>query len=129
MNPTKGDRHNYQADGTSTRKILLWIVGLFGALVFTALFTLWFYRAFLQGRDKLGTETMIIDQDPRASMPEPKLQVNPRADLKTLRAEEDQILNNYAWKDQASGAVRIPIERAKELILERGLPARKESPR
>jgi hypothetical protein len=30
----------------------------------------------------------------------------------------------YGWIDQAMGTVRLPIERAKDLVLERGLPAR-----
>ena len=43
-----------------------------------------------------------------------------------MRAAEDQVLHNYAWLDQANGIVRIPIDRAMELIEQRGPPARKE---
>ena len=39
-----------------------------------------------------------------------------------LHAREDLLLNNYSWVDQAQGKVRIPIERAMELIAQRGLP-------
>jgi hypothetical protein len=34
------------------------------------------------------------------------------------------MLTTYGWMDQNAGVVRLPIERAKELILERGLPVR-----
>ena len=43
--------------------------------------------------------------------------------LKQFRDKEDAVLNSYAI-DAASGTVRIPIDRAKALLLERGLPSR-----
>jgi hypothetical protein len=54
----------------------------------------------------------------------PMLQVKPREELKQLTAEEDALLNGYAWVDRATGIVRIPIDRAMKLVLERGLPIR-----
>ncbi len=39
-----------------------------------------------------------------------------------LHAREDLLLDNYSWVDQSQGKVRIPIERAMELIAQRGLP-------
>ncbi len=54
----------------------------------------------------------------------PNLQVDPHLDLLALRAREDQSLTSYAWIDQKSGIVRIPVERAMKLVAERGLPAR-----
>ncbi len=59
--------------------------------------------------------------------PEPRLQTNPRADLQALRAEEEALLDTYGWVDRAAGVVRIPIDRAMALTVERGLPAREES--
>ena len=46
------------------------------------------------------------------------------AALKDFRAREEAILNSYGWADPNAGTVRIPIQRAKELLLERGLPVR-----
>jgi len=66
-------------------------------------------------------------QDARQLPPEPRLEEVPALDLQQMRAAEDQVLHNYAWLDQANGIVRIPIDRAMELIAQRGLPARKES--
>jgi hypothetical protein len=50
------------------------------------------------------------------------LEVKPGVDLKALRAAEDAELHSYGWIDRKNGTVRIPIERAMQLILERGLP-------
>lgn len=55
---------------------------------------------------------------------EPRLQVLPSADLERLRAEEAARLEKYAWVDRPAGVVRIPIERAIEVLAERGLPSR-----
>lgn len=54
--------------------------------------------------------------------PDPRLQTDPVLDLKAFRAQEDAKLHGYAWVDKNAGVVRIPIERAMELIAERGLP-------
>jgi len=56
--------------------------------------------------------------------PEPRLQGNPLDDLRALRAAEDEALRTYAWVDKSAGVVRIPIERAMQLLVERGMPAR-----
>lgn len=56
--------------------------------------------------------------------PEPRLQVNPPMELGTIRRDEDAQLNSYGWVQKEAGVVRIPIDRAKELLLERGLPVR-----
>ncbi len=42
--------------------------------------------------------------------------------LPTCTQREDLLLDNYSWVDQSQGKVRIPIERAMELIAQRGLP-------
>lgn len=54
--------------------------------------------------------------------PPPRLQPYPFTDIKALRAEEDGILHRYAWVDRNAGLVRIPVDRAIELLAERGLP-------
>jgi len=60
--------------------------------------------------------------------PEPRLEPHPSLDMQELRADEDRILHQYAWIDPDKGVVRIPVERAMDLILEKSLlPARPES--
>jgi hypothetical protein len=54
---------------------------------------------------------------------EPRLQVAGPKDLAQFRAAEETILETYAWVDRQAGTVRIPIDRAIQLLLERGLPA------
>jgi hypothetical protein len=64
-------------------------------------------------------------QDKRVP-PEPRLQTDPREDLAELRAREDAVLHSYGWVDRNAGVVRIPIDDAIKLTLQRGLPSRQE---
>ena len=66
---------------------------------------------------------LAIEQENRLP-PEPRLQTNPRQDLRDLRAQEDTVLHSYGWVDKNASVVRVPIERAMELTVQRGLPAR-----
>jgi hypothetical protein len=50
-------------------------------------------------------------------------ELNEPGNLVVFREREDAILRGYTY-DPASGAARIPIDRAKDLLIERGLPAR-----
>ena len=55
--------------------------------------------------------------------PTPRLQTDDGyQEITDIHAKEDLLLENYSWVDQGKGTVRIPIERAMELIAERGLP-------
>ena len=58
--------------------------------------------------------------------PEPRLQTTPWTDLQQLRASELSMLHGYGWIDQSQGIARIPIEKAKALLLQQGLPVRPE---
>jgi hypothetical protein len=66
--------------------------------------------------------------DPAKVFPQPQLQTAPIPDLKAIRAAEEQTLTSYGWIDQQKGTVRIPIARAMDLVVERGLPVRAEAP-
>jgi len=55
--------------------------------------------------------------------PEPRVQTdNGNQDVADLHAREDLLLENYTRVDGKPGTVRIPIERAMELVAQRGLP-------
>lgn len=60
--------------------------------------------------------------------PRPRLQTYPFDDIKELRKEESRILDHYAWVDQNAGVVRIPIERAIDVLAGKGLPYRQAEP-
>ncbi len=54
--------------------------------------------------------------------PAPQLLQTSGNDLQTFQAQEERELHSYGWIDRSSGTVRIPINRAMQLLMERGLP-------
>jgi hypothetical protein len=46
---------------------------------------------------------------------------HPMAEINIVREEEEAKLKHYTWVDESKGIVALPIERAQELALERGL--------
>lgn len=57
------------------------------------------------------------------SFPAPRLLVDDgHSEVADLHARENVLLDHYTWVDQSKGTVRIPIERAMEIISQQGLP-------
>jgi hypothetical protein len=55
--------------------------------------------------------------------PTPRVQLDDgNQDVADLHARENLLLNNYTWVDAEHTRVRIPIERAMELMAQHGLP-------
>jgi hypothetical protein len=63
----------------------------------------------------------------KKNFPVPQLETNERNQLDKIRLNEEQILSTYDYIDQKAGTVRIPIDRAMDLIAQRGLPVRSQS--
>jgi hypothetical protein len=64
----------------------------------------------------------------RSQPPGPRLQAAPIEDLHRFRTLENAFLNGYSWVDRDAGTVRIPIDRAMDLLVQKGLPARGSGP-
>jgi hypothetical protein len=56
--------------------------------------------------------------------PEPRLLTDEPRNLQQERERATGVLQGYGWVDEKGGVARIPIEEAKKLIVERGLPVR-----
>lgn len=56
--------------------------------------------------------------------PGPNLLTDEPANLRTFREAEDHKLGSYGWANQATMTARVPVDRAKEIVLARGLPTR-----
>ena len=130
LTPANPDNPDVSHEGTdvNVRAILGWGAGLLVAAVLIH-FVVWLLFLYLSGRE---TTRDAVDYPLAAGQatrvpPEPRLQTTPREDLRELRAREDEILNSYGWVDKPTGVVRIPIDEAMKLTLQRGLPARAAS--
>ena len=101
------DNPGYEVRDTNIRSIIIFAAGLIVALL-VAQVSLW---AFLKGLNGSTPE-------PRAALSMPAMADR---EYNTLRERENEILGKSAWVDKDAGKVRIPIDRAIELLSERGL--------
>jgi hypothetical protein len=60
----------------------------------------------------------------KQNFPSPQLEIDERTQLDQIRLQEEETLASYGWVDEKAGVVRIPIERAMDLLTQRGLPTR-----
>jgi hypothetical protein len=60
----------------------------------------------------------------KKNFPAPQLETDERTQLNSIITQQEQELNSYGYIDQKAGTVRIPIDRAMDLLAQRGLPVR-----
>lgn len=63
----------------------------------------------------------------RENFPAPQLETDERTELNDVRLREENVLSTYDYVDRNAGTVRIPIDRAIDLLVQRGLPVRPQS--
>ena len=91
------------------------------AVIITSL--LIYYRATQYSKREIPLPRLAKE---REVSPQPRLEVNPRQGLSEMRAGEQATLSSYGWVDKDAGVVRIPVDRAMEILAKRGLPVRPE---
>jgi ATP-dependent exoDNAse (exonuclease V) alpha subunit len=63
----------------------------------------------------------ILDQA-QQTFPKPVLEHSEQTQYMEELKKQNEVLGSYDWVDQKNGVVRIPIERAMDLLAQRGLP-------
>ncbi|MBS1788915.1 MAG: hypothetical protein JST85_14390 [Acidobacteria bacterium] len=140
MSDHKHDNNHEQveASGVKAKPILVFlaVLGVATAMVYLIIVGV---QAGLKKVDEMNPqqpETAI--QSGKILPPEPRLQgapepdpdqpgktknsMLPLEDMAAYRAKVNKQAASYGWVDQANGVAYIPIDRAKELIAEKGLP-------
>jgi hypothetical protein len=127
-----------EGDGVSYAGIVWFIVILVGTTLVCQLL-MWGLFALFDARRQAAVEraTMAAPAiEPRIDggrivsdrqLPEPAMLVSEPTELDAFHRREDAILHGYGWMDEQAGTARIPVERAKELLLEKGFPVRQQS--
>jgi hypothetical protein len=119
-------------------RALLWFAAIFVIFAAVTHLTLWImFKQFAKEARRTTTPPLTAMARPaNASIPQtPRLQpfhsldqrgkelppnvTTPVVDMELMRATEEQILNNPGWVDRQKGIVRLPINVAKELAVQR----------
>jgi len=110
----------YETSDADVRGVFTFLVVLSLVLIFTALLSWGMFKYFST------SQANRVPASPFAGARQlptgPQLQVNPRQDLLRFRAEQERALESYSWENKEGGTVRVPIERATKLLLQKGLP-------
>ena len=115
----------HEQSDVNIRAIVLFAVALLIAAIVIHVGLYWLLELY---RAESPRETPVAGA-PRVEeqVPEPRLRISPRVDLDEMRAAQERQLTTYGWLDKETQTVRIPIDRAMELLAKRGLPARKQT--
>ena len=81
------------------------------------------FGLFVRQREETIVEFPLASQERRLPAA-PRLQQFPENEIHDFRLREEAVLHQYGWVNKEAGAVRIPIEQAMRLAVERALPAR-----
>ena len=118
-----GHDRNYEAglDREIDLKAIVWSVVGLTAIVLISAALMWFLSVGLRARLIAADPPPPVIPEAREQElpPEPRLQTTPEEDMRELRRHEDEILEGYAWTDEAAGVARVPIERAMDILVER----------
>ena len=87
----------------------------------------WFFEGQQRSANEQAQKYPLAATQPARTPPTPNLQTQPFQDIYQLRAGENQKLTSYGWVDKDGGVTHIPIERAMEVMLQRGFTARPEA--
>lgn len=125
--PHTHPRVRFEPVDVDAPKVLYTGIGVVVGMLVITLLVLPFY-SYLESYRARHAQTLPSSAGRTQIPPEPRLQQNPRGDLDSFRRYEDGRLNSYHWVDRSKGAVSIPIERAMQLTLDRGIPPRPAPP-
>ena len=110
----------YETSDANVRGVFGFLVVLSLVLVFTAILSWGLFKYYSASQaDRAPASPFAGTRQLPAG---PQLQVNPRQDWLSFRAEQEHTLESYSWESRDDGTVRVPIERAMELLLQKGLP-------
>lgn len=113
-----------EGDGINYRGIVWFIVVLTVTVVISQVLMWGMFRVMASRVASADPPRAPLARPFDAVLPEPTLLLDEPANLRDFRVDEDVRLTTYGWIDRNAGTVRLPIDRAKELLLERGLPSR-----
>jgi len=101
-------------------RFVFWLV----VLTAVSMALMWGASAFLkrQAEKSDPAPSPLAEANERRLPPGPRLERSPAKDLKELREREDAVLTGWAWNGADHATARIPVERALEIVAEKGLP-------
>ncbi len=121
--PQAAHSQGYEKSDASPRGLLYFALVMAAILALASLSLIWLFKYF-QKAENPGSFVAAPFAEERPLPPPPRVQPNPGEDLRNYYRSQQDLLNSYGWIDRQNGIVHLPIDRAMELLLQRGLPTR-----
>ncbi len=113
--------HRHETHDAETRYVLIFIA----VIAVTVALTMWVSKGLFYYFMHQQAETPAYTfHNARTLPPSPELEPVPHVLLEKYLTETKKELNDYGWVDRAQGIVHIPVDRAIQLTLQKGLPVR-----
>jgi hypothetical protein len=119
-----GPGPGYETRDASISGLLRFGVGLVVVVVAIHLAMLAFQHLFITERPQSPEEqeeARTILAGPPQEQEQTQAHVNIYQQLRDLHRDEDAMLSNYGWVDRKAGVIRVPIDRALDLVAEKGV--------
>ena len=121
--PAGANYEHTDIDTSVGYKFALWLLVAMLISVAIVYGAFWFFESRTQSADAAAQKYPLAVGQERTP-PAPNLQNQPFKDVYLLRKGEAEKLDSYGWVDKEGGVARIPIDRAMEVLMQRGLPSR-----
>ena len=122
-NPPGAKYEHTDIDVNVGYKFALWLTVAMVISVGIVYGAFWFFEGQERSASALAQKYPLAVGQQKAP-PAPNLQTQPFKDVYDLRHTENEKLTSYGWVDKEGGIARIPVDRAMEVMLQRGLPTR-----
>jgi hypothetical protein len=114
------EQEPYEQRDLSVRRAVQFLVVIFFTIIGSLIIS-YFVFLWVLPNQRADLPSVRPEALQRQLPPEPRVQGFPVRDWQNFIAEETRKTTTYELVDETAGKARIPVERAKELILERGL--------
>jgi hypothetical protein len=105
---------------------LLLFGAILAAIILAVALLMWITFKYFANEQSLGAPPTPFALG-RLLPPEPRLQPDPRVDLNRLRTQQQDAISSYGWVNPTDGVIRIPVDRAMDRLVEKGLTVQTEA--
>lgn len=125
--PKDQREHLYETTDAKAKPILYYGIALL-LLTLVSLVLMWFFYAALDKYETSQDTPSFFVKDERWQAPDIQLETHPSKERQEYAKEQEELQSSYGWIDPANEIVRVPVERAVEIALEKGFPVRETFP-
>lgn len=118
---------HHEVSDVSAKPIFYFAIALVILIILTLLSMKGLFNFLDQEADRSDTQLSGVALERPKLPPLPRLETDPVAVRKQYFQNEKRLIESYGWVDEKQGIVRVPIQRAMEILADRGLPVKDEA--